>query len=225
MHYGSRITPDGDSLWITTGEHSAAAERIHAQDPDKTYGKVIRLTRSAEIPPDNPFAGSPRPRAEIWSLGHRNIQGDALAPDGRYWTVEHGPKGGDELNRPLPGRNYGWPVISYGENYNGSPLGAGIAAQDGMEQPVYYWDPVIAPGDMVFYAGAAFPSWQGSLLIGSLTPGGINRLVLSGDRVTGEEKLLPDLGRVRDIEVDTDGTLLVLIDADDGAVLRIVPGN
>ena len=224
-HYGSRITPQGGLLWITTGEHFSEADRQNAQRLDATYGKVIRVRPDGGIPDDNPFAAQPDAKGEIWSLGHRNLQGDAIDAQGRYWTVEHGPKGGDELNRPEAGRNYGWPVISYGENYNGSPVGSGASAAPDMEQPVYYWDPVIAPGDMVFYEGAAFPDWTGSLLIGSLNPGGINRLVIDGDRVTGEEQLLPDLGRVRDIEVDADGTLLALIDSDDGALLRIVPSG
>src|SRR5690606_28934845 len=129
--------------------------------------------------------------------------------DNSYWTIEHGPKGGDELNRPEAGKNYGWPVISYGENYNGSAVGSGETAREGMEQPVYYWDPVIAPADMVFYSGQTFSEWEGDLLIASLTPGGIVRLRLEGDMVVGEERFLGELGRVRDVEVDSDGSLLV----------------
>ncbi|MCR8723609.1 PQQ-dependent sugar dehydrogenase [Frigidibacter sp. ROC022] len=223
-HFGSRITPQGELVWITTGEHFTLSERQKAQSLATTYGKVIRLHGDGSVPEDNPFVGDAAARPEIWSYGHRNIQGDALDPEGRYWTVEHGPQGGDELNLPLAGRNHGWPVISYGENYNGTPVGSGRSAAPGMEQPVYYWDPVIAPGDMVFYRGAAFPDWNGSLIIASLTPGGLNRLVLKRDRVIGEQKLLPDLGRVRDVDVDTDGSLLVLTDAEDGALLRIAPG-
>ena len=224
-HYGSRITPDGDHLWITTGEHFTLKERQNAQDLSKPYGKVLRLMANGGIPPDNPFAADPRADPAVWSYGHRNIQGDALDATGRYWTVEHGPKGGDELNRPEAGKNYGWPVISYGENYDGTPVGSGKAAQDGMEQPVYYWDPVIAPGDMVFYHGAAFPAWDGSLIIASLTPGGLNRLVLQDGRVVGEEKLLADLGRVRDVDIDRDGSLLLLTDRDNGALLRVAPAK
>lgn len=221
-HYGSRLAFDGAGhLFITTGEHFTPAERQLAQDLGTSYGKVIRVLPDGSVPADNPFATGGG-LGTIWSYGHRNLQGAAIDPaSGRLWTLEHGPRGGDELNHPEPGRNYGWPVISYGINYNGTAVGEGISAREGMEQPVYYWDPVIAPSGMVFYQGAMFPEWQGSLLIGSLTPGGLVRLTLDGDRITGEERLLPDLGRVRDVAVAPDGALMVLIDDDDGAVMRI----
>ena len=222
MHYGSRILPQADgTVWITTGEHSAQEDRVKAQDLSTTYGKVIRLNADGSVPQDNPFVGREGEDA-IWSYGHRNMQGAAMGPGG-LWTVEHGPAGGDELNRPEAGRNYGWPVISYGVNYNGSPVGSGEAVREGMEQPVYYWDPVIAPGGMMFY-GVDRAGWQGDLLIGSLNPGGLVRLRLEDGRVTGEERLLPDAGRVRDVEVLPDGDLLLLIDAPEGEILRVSPG-
>lgn len=214
MHYGSRIVIDGPHVFITTGEHFSLTERVLAQDPRATYGKVIRLNRDGSVPADNPFGDA------TWSFGHRNMQGAIMGPGG-LWTIEHGPAGGDELNQPQPGANYGWPVISYGINYDGTPVGTGHAVMQGMEPPVYYWDPVIAPGGMAFYQGDAFAGWQGHLLIGSLNPGGLVRLAMADGRVSGEERLLPDVGRVRDVELMEDGSVLLLIDAADGAVLRV----
>ncbi len=223
-HYGSRIVPDGKGhLFITTGEHFTVRERQFAQDLDKTYGKVIRVNLDGSTPDDNPFAGEPDAIGTIWSYGHRNLQAAALDADGQLWTIEHGPKGGDELNRIEPGANYGWPVISYGENYDGSAVGDGITARDGMEQPVYYWDPVIAPSGMVFYDGPMFPDWQGDILAGSLTPGALVRLELTDGKVTGEERLLTDAGRIRDVALAPDGAILVLTDAAPGALLRLTP--
>lgn len=226
MHYGSRILFDaaGEHVFVTTGEHSSRAERGYAQDLDKTYGKIIRLTPEGEAPPDNPFAGRKDAVASIWSLGHRNIQGAAIRPStGRLWAVEHGPRGGDELNRIEPGANYGWPVVSYGINYGGSDVGEGIASAAGMTEPLYFWDPVIAPGGMLFYQGGMFADWQGDVLIASLSPGGVVRLELDGDTVTGEERLLTDRGRIRDVEIAPDGALLALTDSPDGAILRLTP--
>ena len=159
------------------------------------------------------------------------MQGATLDAEGKLWTIEHGPKGGDELNQVVAGGNYGWPVISYGIDYDGSPVGDGLTKAQDMEQPVYYWDPVIAPGGMTFYRGDAIPGWDGSLLVGSLNPGGLVRLTLGDDtagrgmRVTGEERLLADEGRVRDVEETPDGALLLLIDADDGALRRVTPAS
>ena len=217
MHYGSRIVFDADgNLFVTTGEHSSRAERVLAQDVGTTYGKVLHLS-----PDGVPVGDSPLPLG-IWSLGHRNMQGAAIHPGtGDLWTIEHGPAGGDELNRPLAGRNYGWPVISYGENYNGTPVGAGRTAAKGMEQPVYYWDPVIAPGGMIFYTGAMFPEWQGDLLIGSLNPGGMVRLRLKGNRVVAEERFLVGEARIRDVQQAPDGAILLLVDAPDGGIWRL----
>ncbi len=220
FHYGSRIIPMPDgTVWITTGERNE--ERHLAQDNSTTYGKVIRIDADGSIPADNPFVGGGGDDA-IWSYGHRNPQGAAIGPDGALWTIEHGPAGGDELNRPEAGRNYGWPIISYGVNYNGSDVGSGVAVQEGMEQPVYYWDPVIAPSGMAFYDGPYAP-WQGDLLIGSLNPGELVRLKLEDGRVVGEERLLQDMGRMRDVEVLPDGTVLVLMDNSYGVVLRVRP--
>lgn len=221
MHYGSRIIPNADgTVWITTGERSSPSERVYAQDINVTYGKVIRVHRDGSVPEGNPFAGREGDDT-IWSYGHRNIQGATVGPDGTLWTIEHGPRGGDELNAPQAGLNYGWPVISYGVNYNGSDVGSGEAVRDGMEQPVYYWDPVIAPGGMTFYDGG-FAAWQGDLFIGSLNPGALVRLSLQDGRVAGEERLATDVGRVRDVQMDGDA-LLLLVDSPDGAVLRVTP--
>jgi len=226
QHYGSRLVFDGQgNLYITTGERSSVRNRVLAQDLDATYGKVIRITPDGSIPADNPFVGLPGD-GSIWSFGHRNIQGAALQPQtGALWTVEHGPAGGDELNQPMAGFNYGWPMVSYGVNYNGSALGEGQTSMEGVTEPVYYWDPVIAPGGMLFYQGESFADWQGDLLIAGLNPGALVRLEMQDGQVTGEEHLLTDLGRIRDVEEMADGDLLLLIDDADGAVIRVSPGE
>jgi glucose/arabinose dehydrogenase len=234
MHYGSRVLFDGDrGLFVTTGEHSRPEERGLAQDPAASYGKVLRLRPDGSAPPDNPFIGEPGVVEGIWTLGHRNVQGAAIHPEsGLLWTVEHGPKGGDELNLSVPGANYGWPLVSYGVNYDGTPVGDGASSGREFTEPIYFWDPVIAPGGMAFYSGDLFPDWQGDLLIASLTPGALVRLEIdaaaaepTGDlpRVLGEERLLTDAGRIRDVEIAPDGAVLVLTDAPDGAVLRLTP--
>ena len=224
-HYGSRIVPDGEGhAFVTMGEHFTPKQRQYAQDLGKTYGKVVRVDLDGATPRDNPFVGTAGAIDTVWSYGHRNVQAAALDAGGRLWTIEHGPQGGDELNRIEPGANYGWPVISYGENYDGTPVGRGITAKDGMEQPRYYWDPVIAPSGMVFHDGRMFGAWRGDLLVGSLSPGALVRLVLDGDRVVGEERLLTDAGRIRDVIEAPDGALLVLTDADDGALIRLARG-
>lgn len=225
-HYGSRILFDGDGhAWITTGEHFSEDQRVLAQDPGTTYGKVVRINLDGSIPEDNPFVDQEGAIGSIFSLGHRNIQGAAFHPEtGELWIVEHGPQGGDELNLIEEGANYGWPVVSYGENYDGTPVGEGIARHTGdFVEPRYYWDPVIAPGGMIFYQGDMFSDWQGDALISSLVPGGVVRLELDGDTVTGEERLLPDQGRIRDILEAPDGALLVLVDEAKGEVLRLTP--
>ena len=165
-------------------------------------------------------------RPEIWSYGHRNVQSAGLHPQtGQLWTVEHGARGGDELNRPEAGKNYGWPVISYGVHYSGAKIGEGTAKL-GMEQPIYYWDPVIAPSGMTFYTGEALPGWRGSLLIGSLQPGLLVRLTLDDGRVTGEERYLGDLGeRIRDVRQGPDGRLYLLTDSRDGRLLQVLPSS
>jgi glucose/arabinose dehydrogenase len=225
LHFGSRIVfaLDG-TVFVTTGEHFTEAERVFAQDLTKTYGKVIHLNADGSVPHGNPFVGRPDADPAVWSYGHRNVQGAAIDPaSGQLWTIEHGPQGGDELNHPEAGKNYGWPVISYGENYDGTPVGSGKSAMQGMEQPIYYWDPVIAPSGMTFYDGTMFPEWQGDILVGSLNPGALVRLDLGGDAVKGEEEFLSGRGlRVRDVAVDpADGSILVVIDEDGSRLTRL----
>ncbi|HKU39716.1 MAG TPA: PQQ-dependent sugar dehydrogenase, partial [Polyangiales bacterium] len=184
LHFGSRfIFASDDLVYITTGERSTTGSRGLAQDTATTLGKVIRLRRDGTVPSDNPFASQGGAAAQVWSYGHRNLQSAALDAQGRLWTVEHGPRGGDELNRPEAGKNYGWPVITYGEDYSGAPIGEGITQRSGMEQPIYYWDPVIAPSGMLVYSGELFADWRGNMLIGGLISQGLVRLVMSEDRV------------------------------------------
>lgn len=222
LHFGARLVFDREGmLFVTTGERSLPQSRALAQDVGTHLGKVLRIDPEGGPAPGNPAIPGGLP--EIWSYGHRNLQAAALAPDGRLWTAEHGPRGGDELNHPQPGLNYGWPVITYGIDYDGTPIGAGLTARDGMEQPVYYWDPVIAPSGMVFYHGALFPDWQGDLLIGGLAGQALVRLTLDGERVTGEARYLQGQGRVRDVGVARDGAVMILTDADDGALIRLTP--
>lgn len=225
LHFGSNIEWAGDgTMYVTLGERSLPEPRELSQDLSGLLGKVVRLNRDGSPAEGNPFIGQDNARPEIWSYGHRNVQGAAIHPEtGELWTIEHGPRGGDELNVPEAGKNYGWPVISYGIEYRGGPIGDGITAQDGMEQPIYYWDPVIAPGDMTFYTGDLFP-WAGDLLISGLA-GYIVRLELDGTRVTGEERVLTDLGRIRDIQVATDGALWVITDQGDGVLARVTPAS
>ncbi|MGH7366852.1 MAG: PQQ-dependent sugar dehydrogenase, partial [Candidatus Rokuibacteriota bacterium] len=201
-HWGSRLVfrPDG-TLFVTLGDRFSYRDR--AQDLSTTLGKVVRINADGSVPRDNPYAApsASRPGAlpEIWSYGHRNVQAAALDARGQLWTVEHGARGGDELNNPQPGKNYGWPVITYGVDYSGARIGVGTA-RAGMEQPVYYWDPVIAPSGATFYSGTAFPGWRGDLLVGSLQPGALVRLRLADGRVTQEERYLADLDeRIRDV--------------------------
>lgn len=224
-HYGSRLVfaPDG-KLFVTLGERSIMPGRVQAQDLGSHFGKIVRINPDGSVPDDNPFAGRPEVRPEIWSYGHRNIQSAVLDPQGRLWEVEMGPQGGDELNRPERGRDYGWPAISYGEEYSGRPIGQGITQAEGMEQPAYYWDPVISPSGMAFYTGDLFPEWKGNIFIGGLSSKALVRLVMDGDRVIGEERLLTDLdARFREVAQGPDGALYVLTDAQDGRLLRITP--
>lgn len=223
QHFGSRLVFDRTgALFVTTGERSQPEPRKLAQDVGTHLGKVLRIDPDSGAPaPGNPAIAGGRP--EIWSYGHRNLQAAALGPDGALWTVEHGPRGGDELNRPEAGKNYGWPIITYGEDYSGRPIGDGITAKAGLEQPLYYWDPVIGPSGMAFYDGALFPEWRGSLLIGGLVSRGLVRLTLDGTRVTGEARIVGGQGRIRDVAVDPDGAVLVLTDSSDGALIRLTP--
>lgn len=226
MHYGSRIVLHNDYAYITTGEHFTQQEREYAQDLDKTYGKVIRVTQTGETPADNPFVDEEGAIDTIFALGLRNVQGANLRPGSdQIWLLSHGPKGGDELNLLEAGANYGWPVVSYGERYSGSPVGSGEPRAEEFVEPRYYWDPVIAPSGFAFKTGEMLSDWNGNLIASSLNPGGIVRLTLDGDSVTGEERLLPELGRVRDIEIDKDGSILALIDDPDGSIVRIGPDD
>jgi glucose/arabinose dehydrogenase len=222
-HFGSSLAfDDAGRLFITLGDRSDRPMRPQAQDLGSHMGKIIRINADGTAPADNPFAGREGARPEIWSLGHRNVQGVAIAPDGAVWTIEHGTRGGDELNRPEAGQNYGWPIIAYGIEYAGGPINEGITAREGLEQPVYYWDPVIAPGGMTFYEGAMFPGWRGNLLIAGLKEKHIARLVLEGNRVVGEERLLTDLGeRVRDVAVGPDGAVWAITDEQNGKLVRL----
>ena len=224
-HWGSRLVfaPDG-TLFVTLGDRFSY--RPEVQKLSTTIGKVVRINPDGSIPRDNPFAGRDGALPEIWSYGHRNAQAAAIDPKtGQLWTVEHGARGGDELNHPQPGRNYGWPVITYGIDYSGVKIGEGTA-RAGMEQPVYYWDPVIAPSGAVFYTGAAFPGWRGSLLVGSMRPGGLVRLAFDeAGRVTSEERYREGLlrARIRAVAQAPDGSVYLLTDSDEGEVLRITP--
>lgn len=225
MHYGSRIVFDGDGhAFITTGEHSSHVEREFAQHPGKTYGKVIRVNLDGSIPQTNPYVGVEGTDDAIWSMGHRNIQGAAMQ-GGQLYVIEHGPAGGDEVNLSLPAQNYGWPIVAYGRRYDGPLIGAGVPRLGPYREPVYYWDPVIAPGDGVFYEGQAFADWQGDLLIGGLVAPGIVRLEMEGPLVTQEERLLTQLSRVRDIELLDDGTLVLAMDLEDGRLVHVTPSQ
>lgn len=222
-HFGSRLVFDREGhLFITLGDRG---DRDRAQDLADHAGSVIRLDADGSVPADNPFVGRADARPEIYSYGHRNIQGATLDPStGRLWTHEHGPQGGDEINLPEPGVNYGWPVITYGVNYvTGTSIGEGTA-KPGMAQPLYYWVPSIAPSGMSFYDGDAFPGWRGDLFVGSLKFRLLVRLELDGGRVVHEERLLEDaLGRIRDVRQGPDGLLYLLTDEDDGRLVRLVP--
>jgi glucose/arabinose dehydrogenase len=223
LHFGSRIVfaPDG-KLFLTLGERGVPEGREQAQDLNSHFGKVIRINTDGSVPQDNPFVGRDGAKPEIWSYGHRNIQAANLDAQGRLWTIEHGPLGGDELNRPEPGKNYGWPVIGYGIDYSGEKINEGITQREGMEQPVYYWDPVIAPSGMLFYDGGMFPEWQGNIFVGGLASSKLVRLQLESDRVIGEEWLLTDrTPRVRDVKQASDGALFVLTDGADAKLLRV----
>jgi glucose/arabinose dehydrogenase len=213
---------DGN-LFITTGERG---RRDDSQDLDRHLGKVIRVRPDGTAPADNPFVNRAGARPEIWSYGHRNLQGAALHPaTGQLWTVEHGAMGGDEVNAPRAGRNYGWPVITYGRDYSGAPIGEGTT-KPGMEQPIHYWDPSIAPSGMAFYTGDRFPEWRGNLFVGSLKFQMLVRLTLNGERVVREERLLRGLGdRVRDVRQGPDGLLYLLTDESDGRILRVEPAR
>jgi glucose/arabinose dehydrogenase len=222
-HFGSRLAFDpSGALFVTTGDRNRL--RALVQQPDNHIGKIIRITEDGGIPPDNPKREGWLP--EIWSIGHRNLQGATIHPEtGLLWTVEHGAKGGDELNHPQAGKNYGWPDVSYGREYSGKKIGAGLREKEGIEQPVHYWDPSIAPSGMVFYTGDRYPEWKGNLFVGSLVQKHLARLVLDGDKVVEEERLYEGRARIRDVRQGPDGYLYMLTDesAPMGRVMRVTP--
>ncbi|RKI32337.1 PQQ-dependent sugar dehydrogenase [Corallococcus sp. AB004] len=226
LHAGGRLvfTPDG-KLFVTLGERSILPGRVQAQDLKSDFGKVVRINPDGSIPQDNPFVGRKDARPEIWSSGHRNILSAALDAQQRLWIVEMGPRGGDELNRPEAGKDYGWPTIGYGEEYSGEPIHKTTQAA-GMEQPVYYWDPVISPSGLTLYSGALFPEWKGNFFIGGLSSQALVRLVLKDDLVVGEERLLTERkARIREVVQGPDGALYLLTDASNGRLWKLTPGT
>jgi len=225
-HFGGRLVWARDgTLFVTLGERFIVEGRMQAQRLDGLLGKIVRINKDGSVPPDNPFAGTPAARPEIWSRGHRNVEAATLHPTtGELWEVEHGARGGDEVNISRKGKDYGWPTITYGIDYDGRPITGGITQKDGMEQPVYYWDPVIAPSGMTFYTGDLFPAWKGSLFIGGLGSTCLVRLTLDGEKIVGEERLLTDLGeRIRNVRQGPDGALYLLTDNAKGKILKLVP--
>lgn len=225
LHFGSRIvfTSNGKQLYLSLGERSIPAGRVQAQDLGSHFGKIIRINLDGSVPSDNPFVGRSGAKPEIWSSGHRNVQAATLDLQGRLWDIEHGPRGGDELNRPEAGKNYGWPVIGYGIDYSGEKM-HDASAKAGMEQPVYYWDPVIAPSGMIFYSGKLAPEWRGNIFVGGMASTKLVRLQLDGDKVVGEEWLLEERrSRIRDVKEAADGSIYVLADGITPSLLRIAP--
>lgn len=229
LHFGCRIVeaPDG-TLFLALGDRYG--RMADAQTLDNHHGKVVRVNKDGSVPRDNPLVGRACALPEIWSWGHRNPQGAIWGPDNRLWVGEHGPQGGDEINRPEAGRNYGWPVITFGENYGGGRIGEGITARPGMEQPLHHWTPSIAPGGMTFLTSDRYgAAWKGSLFVASLKFRYLARLQWRDDggqpRVVQEERLLPDLGqRVRDVQQGPDGLLYLLTDEREGQLIRLRPG-
>jgi glucose/arabinose dehydrogenase len=223
LHFGCRIVETAEGhLFLTLGERFTRMQ--DSQRLDNHLGKILRLTKDGGPAPGNPFAGREGALPEIWSFGHRNSQGATIGPDGRFWMHEHGPQGGDEINLPQPGRNYGWPAITYGENYGGGPIGEGITARAGLEQPLHYWVPSIAPSGMVFLTSDRYgAAWKGSLFVGSLKFGYLDRIEIADGKVAREQKLLEGIGRVRDVRQGPDGLLYLLTDSSDGRLLRLQP--
>jgi glucose/arabinose dehydrogenase len=227
-HFGSRLVFDEEGrLFVTLGERSSEGFREQAQDLRSHLGKIVRIHGDGTAPEDNPFAGNVDALPEIWSYGHRNIQAAAIHPDsGKLWEIEHGPRGGDEVNIAEPGMNYGWPVVSHGVNYDGTPVGTGKSRQRGMVDPLYTWTPVIAPSGMIFYTGEAFPGWRGDLFVGGLKSTALVRLDLNGDTIGHEERLLENLGkRIRDVVQGPDGAIYLLTDERNGEILRLSPAD
>jgi glucose/arabinose dehydrogenase len=225
-HFAGRIAQASDgNLFLTTGDHFSG--RDMAQTLDNHLGKVVRITPDGGAPKDNPFVGKAGARPEIWSYGHRNPQGLALNPaDGSLWEQEHGAKGGDEVNRIEPGKNYGWPQVSFGVNYDGSPVGTGKAQMEGVTDPLWHWTPSIAPSGMTFYTGDLFPAWKGSLFNGALKFQLLSRLEVKDGKVVREERLLQGLNeRIRDVRQGPDGALYLVTDNSAGRVLRVAPAK
>ncbi|WP_245407873.1 PQQ-dependent sugar dehydrogenase [Rhizobium sp. TH135] len=221
-HFGSRLAfgPEGQ-LYVTVGERSDAEPRVQAQDLQSGLGKIFRISQTGEALPDNPFVGQENAQPEIWSLGHRNLQSATVDGQGRLWTVEHGPKGGDELNLPEPGKNYGWPEVTYGVEYSGAKVGDGVTQMADTEQPVYYWDPVIAPSGMAYYDADAIPEWKGAFLVGGLVSQGVVVLHMENDRVKFEERVNLD-ARIRDVKVGPDGAVYAVTEQRGGGNSTIV---
>lgn len=221
-HFGSRLAfaPNGD-LYVTVGERSDKEPRVQAQELSSGLGKIFRITQEGKPVKENPFTQQRDARPEIWSLGHRNLQSATMDDKGRLWTVEHGPRGGDELNRPEAGKNYGWPEVTYGVEYSGAPVGQGVTRMAKTEQPVYYWDPVIAPSGMAFYSGDAIPEWKGAFLVGGLVSQGIVVLHMEDDRVKYEERV-PLGARIRDVKLGPDGAVYAVTEQRGGGTSSIV---
>jgi glucose/arabinose dehydrogenase len=222
FHFGCRIVEARDgTLFLTLGERNI--RRDDAQTLDNHHGKVVRVHKDGSVPKDNPFVGRAGALPQTWSYGHRNMQGATLAPDGVLWTHEHGPQGGDEINLPQPGRNYGWPVITYGENYGGGRIGEGLTAKAGMEQPLHYWVPSIAPSGMAFLTSDRYGAgWKGNLFVGSLKFQYLARLELAQGKVVREHRVAVG-ERVRDVRQGPDGLLYMVTDENDGKLLRLAP--
>ena len=225
QHYGGRLVfPKDGTLIITLGDRSILPGRVQAQNLDSLIGKIVRVNRDGSIPKNNPFVNVPGARPEIWSYGNRNVQGAALDAKGRLWEVEHGPQGGDELNQIQMGRDYGWPTISYGEEYSGKPINDNASQAPEMEQPQYYWDPVIGPSGMIFHSGKGAPEFKGNIFVGGLRVQSLVRLVMDGDKVVGEQRLLTDRKeRIRDVIEGPAGEMYLLTDAVDGKLLKVTP--
>ena len=224
LHFGCRIVEATDgTLFLTLGDRFQRMQ--DAQTLNTHHGKVVRINKDGSAPKDNPFVGQAGALPEIWSIGHRNMQGATLSPAGVLWTHEHGPQGGDEINVAVKGKNYGWPVITYGENYGGGAIGEGIKERAGLEQPLHYWTPSIAPSGMAFLTSDKYgAAWKGNLFIGSLKFRYLARLELQGNKVVKEHKLLESLGeRIRDVRQGPDGLLYVLTDSGDGQLIRLAP--
>ena len=223
-HFGCRIVerPDG-TLFLTLGDRFS--RRDDAQTLDNHHGKVVRVAKDGAVPKDNPFVGKAGALPEIWSYGHRNSQGATLAPDGSLWTHEHGARGGDEINRPQAGKNHGWPLVSFGVNYDGSKIGSGDSAAPGLEPPLHHWTPSIAPSGMAFLTSDRYGAgWKGNLFVGSLKFEYLDRIELKDGKVVAEHKLLEDVGqRIRDVRQGPDGLLYVVTDSPSGKLIRLLP--